>query len=218
MDAFATGLDSILEGWSAKHEICWAVGSVPTADSAEEVVSRSRFSDSELDALNRFRHGGRRASWIAGRLAAREAIASWYRHEGGPASLHEIPASRSGAPRITGREDLHLSISHSGSIAVAIVGNRRLGVDLETLEDRPDSLIRSFFSESERLWIEQIPSERTRRGNTAWTRKEAAAKLLGKGGALRFADLAILDTETPWTIESASTSEYAISLAMESGN
>ncbi len=218
MNASDDKLESILDGWSAKHGINWAVQAVPTAESAEDIASKSRFSDSELSALNRFRHTGRRASWIAGRLAAREALASWYRREGHTPGHNEIPASRTGAPRIEGREDLHLSISHSGTIAVAVVGNRQLGVDLETMDERPESLIRSFFSESERFWIEAFPAERTRRANAAWTRKEAAAKLLGKGGALRFADLRILDEETPWTIESASTSEHAISLALEHGN
>ncbi|HQF55956.1 MAG TPA: 4'-phosphopantetheinyl transferase superfamily protein [Fibrobacteria bacterium] len=211
-------LATILAGWTDRHGIRWALRDVPTTESVEEIASCSRFSASELDSLNKFRHAGRRASWVAGRLAAREAVASWYRGEGRDPGHHEIPASRSGAPRIEGRDDLHLSISHSGSVAVAVVGNRRLGIDLEALEERPDSLVRSFFSESERLWIEAVPSERTRRGNTAWTRKEAVAKLLGKGGSLRFADLAILDGESPWTIESASTPQHAISLALEHGN
>ncbi len=218
MSVSADELGSILDGWSRTHGIRWAIEPVPRGDSVEEVASRSRFSPSELDALNRFRHGDRRASWIAGRLAARKAIASWYRREGMPSRHHEIPASRSGAPGIEGREDLHLSISHSASIAVAVVGNRRLGVDLETLEERPGSLVRSFFSEPEQRWIEAVPSERTHRTNTAWTRKEAAAKLLGKGGTLRFTELPVLDGETPWTIESGRTSEHAISLALESGN
>ncbi len=218
MAASANELGSILEGWSEKHGIRWAIESVPSGDSVEEVASRARFSPSELAALNRFRHRGRRASWVAGRLAARAAIESWDGGQGARPTRHEIPASESGAPGIAGREDIHLSISHSGTIAVAVVGNRRLGVDLETLEERPESLVRSFFSESEQGWIEAIPSERAHRGNTAWTRKEAAAKLLGKGGTLRFKELPVLDGETPWTIDSAHTSEHAISLALESGN
>lgn len=218
MGSTAEQLGTILAGWTDRHGIRWALRDVSTTESVEEIASCSRFSASELDSLNKFRHAGRRASWVAGRLAAREAVASWYRGEGRDPGHHEIPASRSGAPRIEGRDDLHLSISHSGSVAVAVVGNRRLGIDLEALEERPDSLVRSFFSESERLWIEAVPSERTRRGNTAWTRKEAVAKLLGKGGSLRFADLAILDGESLWTIESASTPEHAISLALEHGN
>lgn len=80
-----------------------------------------------------------------------------------------------GAPFITGREDLHISISHSRHlVAVAIDASRRIGIDIE--EPRPRQLERV----AERFLT---PAEHAVYGTDdealllAWTKKEAAYKI-----------------------------------------
>lgn len=204
-------IQAILDSWSSEHGFCSAVEELPSFLDQNHVTA---FSQNERDLLDSHRHPGRRRSWVAGRLAARKALKKWSIANKEPVADCEILRDPSGKPRISGRQDLHLSISHSGTLAVAIVGKCPVGVDLERQEDRPDSLARAFFSPEENQWMRQDPGQRTRRCNELWTRKEAVSKLLGKGGSLVFSRLPVLDGQTPWSLKSASTSCYSISLAL----
>lgn len=72
--------------------------------------------------------------------------------------------------------DIHFNISHShGSVAVAVSDVGEIGIDIETTDvprDKALRLAKRFFSESESsLCPDSFPR--------LWTRKEAAAKLLG---------------------------------------
>jgi phosphopantetheinyl transferase len=206
---------SILEAWSERRGIGAAVQEIIPSLGTSDSAAREGFSKAEVSLMESHRHPMRRASWVAGRLAARRALRSWCQRRSEPFSKIQILRRESGEPRIVGYPDLHVSITHSGNLAVAVVGERQLGIDLEQLDVRPDSLVRFFFSPSEQEWIRQIPSESSLRCNLLWTRKEAVSKLLGKGGELVFSRLPVLDEERPWAIDSASTSSHAISLAMD---
>ena len=118
-----------------------------------------------------------------------------------------------GAPKFYNHPHLHVSITHSGSIAVSVVASHPLGIDLERLEERPSSLARYFFTADEQSWVERDAAHRTRRYNEVWTRKEAVAKLLGVGGRLAFKKVPVLDGIGPWRILTATTSTHAISWA-----
>jgi len=212
MDAYLE-IGSILEAWSARRGIGVAVEQILPEHGSPG--SPLEFSAAELSLMESHRHPMRRASWVAGRLAARRAARSWCQQRNEPIGAIQILRRESGEPRLVERSDLHVSITHSGNLAVAVVGDHPLGVDLEQLENRPDSLVRFFFSPSEQDWIRQIPSDSFLRCNLLWTRKEAVSKLLGKGGELVFSRLPVLDEEPRWAIDSASTSSHAISLAMD---
>jgi 4'-phosphopantetheinyl transferase len=199
-------LRSILDDWELRHGCSAAVRQIPSCE-REDMLSV--LSDAEREILETHRHPKRRLAWLGGRLAAKDASRRW-------PNCHdpEILREETGKPILTGRKDLHLTIAHSGEYAVALVGKRPLGVDLEHFEDRPDSLARTFFSTNEQEWVGQDPSLRSRRCDQVWTRKEAVSKLLGKGGQLLFSGLAVLDEESPWHLETSATEGYTISLAL----
>lgn len=71
----------------------------------------------------------RRAEWIAGRVAARRALCSWLGDDTGAVS---VVSTSNGAPRILGRPELSISLSHDGPwVAVAAThGPGRVAVDL----------------------------------------------------------------------------------------
>jgi len=205
-------LRSIVDDWSHRHGCAASVCQIP---STEDAFFLSALSDRERDLLAAHRHPKRRLAWLGGRHAAKDAAKRWAlaRHE--PPSNAEILNEPSGKPILASCDHLHVTIAHSGDYAVAVVGNCPLGIDLEYLEDRPESLARTFFSPDEQKWVRQDPSLRSRRCDEVWTRKEAVSKLLGKGGQLLFSQLSVLDDSAPWILETAATAEYTISLALE---
>jgi 4'-phosphopantetheinyl transferase EntD len=113
---------------------------------------------------------GRHASWIAGRLALREAFRD-LGIEPGP-----ILATRRGAPALP--SDLAGSISHKRTLAVGLAARREggasIGVDLETsppafvstheahAQARPDVRTR-VLTQDELVRLESVPEENRRR-------------------------------------------------------
>jgi 4'-phosphopantetheinyl transferase len=90
-----------------------------------------------------------------------------------------LEISSSGAPILRGG-GLHLSLSHSGGAALAVVAGSPAGCDLESLlgpaKDFP-ALAERFFHPSESLAIRKCPPEdRQSLFLASWTRKEAAFK------------------------------------------
>lgn len=87
------------------------------------------------------------------------------------------------------------SISHSGQwIVVGLNGNGAIGVDVEQLRARRfDQLVESYWStEDQALYAELAEAQRGRHFYRHWCRREALAKLSGRG--LSLADLAVSET------------------------
>ena len=80
-----------------------------------------------------------------------------------------------------GHPGARVSVSHREGHAIAVaVDVGRVGVDLEGIEERPDSFARTWFHAEERAWIGDEPLHQT----IAWCTKEAVLKALGTGMAL----------------------------------
>ncbi len=205
----------ILTGWAARHGLEVALEQIGPGTDLPDASAAEPWTDDERAILATHRHPARRSAWIAGRRAAKRAAVSWSRGRGGPETVPAVLRHPSGKPRLAGRDDLFVSISHAGPFAAAVVSDRPVGMDLETLDERPECLGRFFFSDSEAEWTRRIPSCSSLRRNLLWTRKEAVSKLLGQGGQLDFAKLPVLDGETPWLLSSDTTSTHALSLAMD---
>ena len=93
-------------------------------------------------------------------------------------------------------ETIHFSVSHTdAAVAVAVSSSLELGIDVESLDqDLADDVIDNFCSERERrILCACSPTERTREFIKLWTRKEAYAKLLGRGHAIDFSSLECAD-------------------------
>jgi 4'-phosphopantetheinyl transferase EntD len=117
----------------------------------------------------------RRAQWVAGRRALREAIASL----GGVGAGAILPDDR-GAPILP--PGFAGSVSHKGQLAVALAARAegfRIGVDLERVTPRPMDLAARILTADERARLDETP-EHLREAEVLWafSTKEAVYKAL----------------------------------------
>jgi 4'-phosphopantetheinyl transferase len=150
-------------------------------------VAGRTLSAAEQSLWSAIRSEKRRVEFLAGRIAAKRALGAPRFGMSRGASILRDP---SGAPRIAGREDLFVSISHTNPYAVAVVSARPVGVDVEADDPRPAGLSRYFFSHREKRLLFGLGPEPMRRTvNQLWSRKEAVSKVVSLGGALPFNQL-----------------------------
>jgi phosphopantetheine--protein transferase-like protein len=126
---------------------------------------------------------------IAGRVAAKRAVQALTGAAPGDIRIESLP---SGAPqvRIAGQEGPKVSISHSEGVAIAIARrDGRIGVDLETIEERPASFAREWFTAGEQARYGHNPRALT----AAWAAKESVLKALGTGMALHPREVEVVD-------------------------
>jgi phosphopantetheinyl transferase len=189
--------------------------------------ARAILTGEEWPLFGRLRSPKRRIEWLAGRLAARRAFldhaAAW-----GGERVRLVPSVMGGAnipPYFLGEPGLNLSISHSHRYAVAVVAAREVGIDIERIEHRPRSLADYFLSEEECTLLEAGSGEEGRDEliTRLWTRKEALAKLLRRGGELTFRNLNVLSDRVPigvhahaWArLVSGVAEGYCVAIALE---
>ena len=160
------------------------------ASSREFLVGRCLSGDERLEyrslALDQQR------DWIAGRIAAKDALrcAAW---NAGAPSLFPIEVTLH--PRRTHRPPLFvespktpLSISHCQGVAMAALlhqrgDSRSLGVDLQSVESRPYSWRKASFHSSELKELDGLPQSKHKEALTLWwSLKEAAAKCASHRG------------------------------------
>lgn len=137
----------------------------------------------------------RRTEWLLGRVAAKDAVRLYLKRRYGmaicPADV-EITPDEYGCPAVTGSwvkdigEVPALSIAHTDSVAVALVGDRAtcsgVGVDVEPI-GRMNELLRDVtFSPKERHLIPASSAPQQEEWSVRlWCAKEAVAKALGRG-------------------------------------
>lgn len=78
-------------------------------------------------------------------------------------------------------DDLEISLAHSGSRAVTVSAARPVGVDLEVMKPRQESLIRYITHDDEQAILEQLGTTPMDRLYAVWTLKEAVLKGVGTG-------------------------------------
>jgi 4'-phosphopantetheinyl transferase len=102
-------------------------------------------------------------------------------------SLVRLRRSWTGKPELEG-SPLHLSLAHSGDVAlVAVAGRTAVGVDVELVRPGTDSwsLVPHALTRSERARLEALPGpSRSEAFLSMWTRKESLLKAVGVGLAL----------------------------------
>jgi malonyl CoA-acyl carrier protein transacylase/phosphopantetheinyl transferase len=132
----------------------------------------------------------RRAEWLGGRIAAKEAVRDVLAERGAAAAANAdigIGVSEAGAPQVIAppdATDIRVSISHSAGVAVAIASDRAeaIGVDLQTRSELVTGLGPIAFAPAEQAWLDSVPAKvRDEWATRFWTAKEAAAKALGTG-------------------------------------
>ena len=137
----------------------------------------------------------RRVEWLLGRAAAKDAVRELLRDAGiteACAADIDILAEEFGRPVLSDKwpqgwgSPPRISIAHKDGRAVAIAGSRALydgvGIDIETIEDRPESFVEAAFTPRERALIARAAGERRAITMTRiWCAKEAVGKALGRG-------------------------------------
>ncbi|MDQ5854343.1 MAG: polyketide synthase dehydratase domain-containing protein [Chloroflexota bacterium] len=137
----------------------------------------------------------RRAQWLLGRAAAKDAARAYLLRQYGlelyPADVEVITDAR-GRPSVTGAWAHGLpslpaiSLAHSGMIGVAIAGGASpddyLGIDIERIRPRDAGFMDLAFSAHERAWLEALDEATCWEWATRfWCAKEAVAKAVGQG-------------------------------------
>jgi 4'-phosphopantetheinyl transferase len=142
-------------------------------------------TDAEREVLSHFRVPKRRGDWLLGRWVAKRALVL-----SGAAGTEEevaILASASGAPdaSVLGHPaDVSLSLTHSHGVAVAALGPAgiRLGVDLESIEERTPGFLGDWFTPGEQAFVaEGGAGEAGLAATLVWSAKESVMKALREG-------------------------------------
>lgn len=160
------------------------VVAVVSADEARALLAgrpEEQFTPAELDQLARFGSEKRRRDFVAGRLAAKRAVALWLKQKDEKVSgLVEVSNDQDGMPYISApapmRGRLHLSIAHGELGGIAAVHAGPVGVDAELVMSRDAAVLKYYVREDE-LAVNAIAQTRL------WTVKEAVLKMIGLGFA-----------------------------------
>ena len=133
-------------------------------------------SEQRREQALRFKHEqGRRTCVLAYRLLQRALL-----HEYGITGKPLFDYGEHGKPVLTGHPDIHFNLSHCREAVICAVGNRPIGVDVESVGRFKESLVRYTMNDDEQAQI--AAAERPEVAFIRlWTMKEARLKLTGEG-------------------------------------
>ena len=157
-------------------------GVVLSINSLKNITSKSKryfLSELEQSNLKTFKSEKRKLDWLAGIICAKEAIALVHNL---PASEVTIQKNQDGKPfGVYQTQHFPVSISHSSGIAIALsTTHDTIAVDLEKIETKHPSFIRTSFTNTEQRTLNITPDNSTL-VTLLWTIKEAAFKFDGTG-------------------------------------
>lgn len=134
-------------------------------------------TDQEINRRAGMRSESRRRSFTAGRIALRTLLAEHLDRQPADVPLIIEPSGRLACPG-TG---LHLSLAHSGDVAIAAFSTRNVGIDLEQIRPKPASLLDYILADEEREHVHGLDLDTDRTLFLCWTVKEAVLKANGTG-------------------------------------
>ena len=133
-------------------------------------------SEQRREQALKFKHEQGRKTCAAAYLLLCEGL----RKEYGITEKPVFEYGEHGKPSIVGHPDIHFNLSHCREAAVCVISDRPVGVDIESIREYKESLVRYTMNEDEIAQITQSshPEEAFTR---LWTMKEAVLKLSGEG-------------------------------------
>jgi len=134
----------------------------------------SREEEKELSAIS---HEGRRQLFMLGRMAARLLLSDRLGID--PTAVPLQRAADGGVDVLA--QDLRVTITHTANYAVAAIGYRRVGVDLERIQQRRQGLEKRILHAQEWRTFMASPLDPVRRIMLYWTLKEASLKAMRTG-------------------------------------
>ena len=122
-----------------------------------------------------------------------------------------------GKPRLAHHPDIHFNLSHSGTLAVCAVADRRVGVDVERPRAVSEALVRRVLTAEEQTWLagQADPKAAFIR---LWTRKESFLKRSGEGLSSRpdgFSVLPPAEDVAPAGFAEKDISDYRVCVCCE---
>jgi 4'-phosphopantetheinyl transferase len=191
----------------------------------------SILSDVERRAYRRLA-SARRADWLAGRIAAKEAYRRYAKPRRVAPGRIVIRHVRTGAPRLVGRDGIHVSIAHSAGWGAAAVASFPVGIDLERVRRHGRRVLSHIVGGDELPYLGTVGGGKDALVCLAWVVKESVLKALEVGlgtspRALRivrrdgdrFRVVASADRRGPrvWTVTARIVDGYAVALAVPVG-
>jgi 4'-phosphopantetheinyl transferase len=202
--------------------------------SPQEVLTREDgqgwLSEEEISRADRFRHEADRLRFTASRIWLRSLLSQY---TGLLPQAIEFAYSDHGKPSLraqANQQPIHFNLSHSHDrIAIAMIRNRRIGIDLEWIHPLTDleMLIQHAFSLAEQeLFFSSHPKNQPSLFFHGWTQKEAYLKATGLGlsGSLPQVKTSLAErclnwdasTQTVWLTQSLRVDpDYAAAIAVE---
>lgn len=149
---------------------------------------RTRLAEAEKRRLNSLGKEKRRQEWLAGRLAAKEAV--FRVRSGGSKTFPSffdyrslaVAQDEAGRPYIVSERqderDLKLSISHSSGLAVALASSGPCGIDIQKVESSLERVQDYFVKKAEKQVLKSLAHSYPVRQRLAllWSAKEALKK------------------------------------------
>ena len=157
-----------------------------TGESSLAALARE-LSEDERARADRFSMPDGRRRFVVGRAMLRRFLAEQL---GIAAGAIQFAEGAHGKPHLVSHTDaggaaLGFNLSHTGDLALIAIGPSEVGVDVESLHRRVDTMavVRRFFSETERSGFEAVSGgiARDQLFFRVWTRKEALVKAVGRG-------------------------------------
>ncbi len=147
-----------------------------------------RFSDSEILHLIAGFPPQRRERLLGSRntMARRQGALAYVllcralREQWGIAEQPTFSFGEHGKPYLEGHHGVHFSLSHCRLAAACAVSSRPVGIDVETIRQPHETLLRHVMSEEEVSTI-YAAADPALQFTRLWTRKEALLKLRGTG-------------------------------------
>ncbi|PYG85773.1 phosphopantetheinyl transferase [Ruminiclostridium sufflavum DSM 19573] len=164
----------------------------------------SAFSDGEKADQHKFKSPKKRIQWMAGRYAGKMAFVKMAAVNDTGSDFKKIDLKQirilnglNSAPYIEGYPGLNISISHSYPYCVAVVSQRRIGVDIENTISEIKSLLGFYYTENEIKELNKLyypgnddkACEVNCLATLYWTRKEAVSKLYRLGMNMDFHEI-----------------------------
>ena len=132
----------------------------------------------EREKAGRFVYEADRLRFITGRLLIREIFKERF-----GTAFAEIKLTEYGKPYITGAENFHFNLSHSGDFVALAVSNAPVGIDIEQIKEIEWKDIAQTFSAKEKSMLNNS-SGQLNCFYRIWTVREAFSKEEGTGLSL----------------------------------
>lgn len=190
----------------------------------KELNLLSSLSEKEIEYLSSLKIDKNRVQWICGRYAVKSALFKYKLERSVLMDLSciDVLKGQDSAPYILQYPDLCVSITHSFPYCIGLVSKRKIGIDLEEVNEPKESLIRFFYSTDEKEILESFKGtkEYENQAMIFWTRKEAVSKLLKLGMQMDFKKLdtskeSIVFDNCYICLKSFICGEFSISIAVE---